>query len=42
MSSSCDWGRLRATAELLGETAGDPVRFVLSGDLELARRYEVR
>ena len=35
-------GRPRARAELLGETAGDPVRFVLSGDLELARRYEVR
>lgn len=34
-------GVRRATAELLGETAGDPVRFVLSGDVELTRRYEV-
>lgn len=32
----------RAAVELLGETAGDPVRFVLSGDPELTRRYEVR
>jgi hypothetical protein len=31
----------RARAELLGETAGDPVRFVLSGDLDLARRYSI-
>jgi uncharacterized protein DUF4430 len=35
-------GPPRATAELLGETAGDPVRFVVSGELDLARRYEVR
>jgi hypothetical protein len=35
-------GSPRATAELLGETAGDPVRFVLSGELDLARKYEVR
>lgn len=35
-------GPPRATAELLGETAGDPVRFVLSGELDPARRYEVR
>jgi hypothetical protein len=34
-------GAARATAELLGETAGDPVRFVLSGDPELTRRYVV-
>ena len=34
-------GPARATAELLGETAGDPVRFVVSGDAELTRRYEV-
>ena len=34
-------GRAGASAELLGETAGDPVRFVLSGDVELARRYSV-
>jgi hypothetical protein len=32
----------RATVELLGETAGDPVRLVLSGDPSLTRRYEVR
>ena len=31
----------RASAELLGETAGDPVRFVLSGELDLKRRYAV-
>lgn len=30
-----------ATAELLGERAGDPVRFVLRGDPELTRRYSV-
>jgi hypothetical protein len=30
----------RATAELRGEAAGDPVRFVLSGDVELTRRFE--
>lgn len=35
-------GPVRATAELLGQTAGDPVRFVLSGDPDLTRRYEVR
>ena len=34
-------GASRATAELLGETAGDPVRFVASGELDLARKYEV-
>ena len=32
----------RATAELLGQNAGDPFRLVLSGDPELTRRYEVR
>ncbi len=32
----------RATAELLGETAGDPVKLTLSGDPALTRRYEVR
>lgn len=32
----------RATAELLGQSAGDPFRLVLSGDPELTRRYEVR
>jgi Domain of unknown function (DUF4430) len=31
-----------ATAELLGQNAGDPFRLVLSGDPELTRRYEVR
>jgi hypothetical protein len=31
-----------ATAELLGQSAGDPFRLVLSGDPELTRRYEVR
>ena len=35
-------GPARARAELLGETAGDPVRFVLGGDPPLTRRYEVR
>ena len=35
-------GRDRATAELLGQSAGDPFRLVLSGDPELTRRYEVR
>ncbi|MGZ8783755.1 MAG: DUF4430 domain-containing protein [Gaiellaceae bacterium] len=35
-------GRPRATVELLGESAGDPVKFVLSGELELTRRYRVR
>jgi hypothetical protein len=30
----------RAAAELLGETAGDPVRLVL-GDVDVARRYAV-
>ncbi len=29
----------RATAELLGQTAGDPVRIVLAGDPDLTRRY---
>jgi hypothetical protein len=32
----------RATAELLGETAGDPVKLVLSGSPALTRRYAVR
>ena len=35
-------GRNHATAELLGQTAGEPFRLVLSGDPELTRRYEVR
>jgi hypothetical protein len=35
-------GAPRATAELLGETAGDPVRFVISGEPKLVRKYEVR
>jgi Domain of unknown function (DUF4430) len=35
-------GPARASAELLGETAGDPVRFVLGGDPPLTRKYEVR
>ena len=30
-----------ATAELLGENAGDPVRFVVHGDVDLTRRYSV-
>lgn len=34
-------GPPRAVAELLGETAGDPVRFVVSGEPELTRRYSV-
>lgn len=34
-------GPSRATAELLGETAGDPVRVVLSGNPALTRVYEV-
>ena len=34
-------GPPRATAQLLGETAGDPVRFVLSGRVDLRRRYAV-
>ncbi|MEO5575132.1 MAG: DUF4430 domain-containing protein [Gaiellaceae bacterium] len=34
-------GRPLATAELLGETAGDPVRFVLGGEVEPTRRYAV-
>ena len=34
-------GPPRASATLLGETAGDPVRVVLSGDAELERRYAV-
>ena len=32
----------RASAELLGQHAGDPVRLVLSGDPDLTRRFEVR
>ena len=35
-------GPARATAELLGQTAGDPVRLILSGDPALTRRYAVR
>jgi len=35
-------GRDRASAELLGQNAGDPFRLVLSGDPVLTRRYEVR
>lgn len=31
----------KARAELLGETAGDPIRFVLSGELALSRRYSI-
>jgi hypothetical protein len=34
-------GPPRATAELLGQTAGDPVKFVLSGEVDLTRKYEV-
>jgi hypothetical protein len=34
-------GPRRGTAELLGETAGDPVRIVLSGNPDLTRAYEV-
>jgi hypothetical protein len=34
-------GRRRAKAELIGQTAGDPVRLVLSGELDLARRYSI-
>ena len=34
-------GSNQATAELLGETAGDPVRVVLSGNPDLTRAYEV-
>ena len=34
-------GPRRGTAELLGETAGDPVRIVLSGSPDLTRAYEV-
>ena len=35
-------GTAGATAKLLGENAGDPVRLVLHGDPELTRTYEVR
>ncbi len=35
-------GPKRAVAELLGQTAGDPVKVVLSGEPELTRRYQVR
>lgn len=35
-------GPAGATAELRGETAGDPVRFVLRGEPDLTRRYEIR
>ncbi len=34
-------GPNQARAELLGETAGDPIRFVLSGELDLTRRYSI-
>ena len=34
-------GSSRATAELLGEAAGDPVRLVLSGNPDLTRAFEV-
>lgn len=34
-------GAPAAAAELLGETAGDPVHFVIRGEPELARRYTV-
>ena len=34
-------GAPRFEAELLGETSGDPVRFVLSGELDLKRRYAI-
>ncbi len=34
-------GSSRGTAELLGETAGDPVRVILSGNPDLTREYEV-
>ena len=34
-------GPSRATAELLGQTAGDPVRVVLGGNPDLTRVYEV-
>lgn len=34
-------GPARATAELLGQSAGDPVRFVFSGNVVATRRYEV-
>jgi hypothetical protein len=34
-------GPPRLTAELLGETAGDPVRFVISGNPAYERRYSV-
>jgi hypothetical protein len=32
-------GADEATAELIGQTAGDPVRLVLTGDPDLTRRY---
>ena len=41
MSSSSATGRDGRPAELLGETAGDPVRVVLSGNPDLTRAYEV-
>jgi hypothetical protein len=34
-------GPERAKAELIGQVAGDPVRFVLSGELDLTRRYSI-
>jgi hypothetical protein len=35
-------GPERATAELLGQNAGDPVRLVVSGNPDLTHRYDVR
>jgi uncharacterized protein DUF4430 len=34
-------GAPRLNAELLGESAGDPVRFVLSGEVDATRRYTI-
>jgi hypothetical protein len=34
-------GPPRLTGELLGQSAGDPVRFVLSGEVDPTRRYSV-
>ncbi len=31
----------QARAELVGDTAGDPIRFVVSGELDLTRRYSI-
>ena len=41
MCSRCVGGASSLTAELLGETAGDPVRFVWRGDPTPERRYTV-